>query len=163
MLDIQHKGLVGNFPLDQSTLSGVATADVNTPYIQSLLGGKVVSVSPTGLKLADGSLDSVLGFLVLDAAGYPYENVPSLASGVAAVTLGNQVVLTDQVVAGLTILAGEPLYAATGANAGLLTNVAPVLAAGAPVGAVSVANVVGIAVADFGGLATAVSLQVFVK
>lgn len=131
MLKILHKGIQANLDLDKTTLTGDLEADAQSAYVQSLVGGKLVGVDANGVQLADGAdlAATTLGFLVNDAAGYFFENKPALASGKVAATLGNCVVITDQIDTALTFAAGEKLYAGTGANVGKVTNVEPAVGA----------------------------------
>lgn len=128
MLKILAKGNQVSLDLDTSSFVGDIQTDSGSPYIQSLVGGRVVCLDEAGkIQLRDGGVQTTshVGFLINDAAGYFYENKPALASGMAPTTFGNCVVVTDQIDPSKTFKAGERVYAGTGAAIGLLTNVAP--------------------------------------
>lgn len=128
MLKILHKGFQANLPLDQTGFTGDVQHDSELDYTRSLVGGRFVAMTDKGLCLADGGnvKQHCVGILVNDAAGYFYENKPAIASGLAAVSVGNQMVITDQIAPGITIAVGDKLYVGTGDNKGLITNKAPV-------------------------------------
>lgn len=127
MLAYQHKGRTVNMPLNVSGLTGDAQVDSSSLYIQGLVGGRFVALTPQGVALADSQTAmQPLGFLVNDAAGYFFENKPALASGLVSVTRGPEnVVITDQIDTSLTFNVGDLLYVGTGPKAGLITNVKP--------------------------------------
>lgn len=125
MLKILHKGFQANLPLDPAALTGDVEADSASAYIQGLKGGRLVTVVKHGVNLCDGETEEIIGFLVNDAAGYFYENKPALASGLVAVSVGNQLVVTDQIDTTETFGAGDKLYAGKGAKAGLITKTQP--------------------------------------
>jgi hypothetical protein len=108
--------------VDQSGWTGDIEADA--ALLASLKGGRIVGVNASGkVALADGALAGVvqpLGFLIVDAAGYFYENKPALASGKVAITHGNCVVITDQLKSGVTFAAGDLVYCGTGADVGMV-------------------------------------------
>jgi hypothetical protein len=121
-----HKGRTINLPLDVTTLSGNVQTDSTNAYIVSLVAGKVVMLGTNGVELCDGNTMTPIGFLVNNAAGYFFENIPALASGFVSVARGPEnVVQTDQIDTTLTFNQGDLLYAGTGAKAGLVTNVSP--------------------------------------
>jgi hypothetical protein len=126
MLNILHKGNQISAPIDQSGFNGDAAHDA--ALLSTLIAGRVVAMTSTGtIALADGDETKgavPLGFLIVDAAGPFFENIPALASGQAAVTFGNCVVVTDQIDPAITFAAGDKVYVGTGAKKGLLTNVA---------------------------------------
>lgn len=138
MLNILHKGLQASLPVDMSkanySVGGVldlATA-VSTDYIQSLIAGRLVCQDVNGfVSLCDGKTSNPLGFLVLDAKGGFFGNIPALAGGMVSHTFGNTVIRTDQIVSTDSFKVGDKVYAGTGDSVGLVTNVAP--AAGAHV------------------------------
>lgn len=127
MLNILHKGIQVNLPLDPSEISGTIEESLAKAYVVALDAGVPIAIDGSGnVQLADGVKASNLepiGFLVNDAAGYFYENRPALASGLVAVTLGNCVIETDKIDTALTFAFGELLYAGTGAKVGMVTNV----------------------------------------
>jgi len=131
MLRILHKGIQASFDLDQTGLTGDTEADSKLAYIQSLKGGRLAAIGANGVKLADGATDTPLGFIINDAEGYFYENKPALASGKVPLTVGDQIVVTDQIDTSEVFAKGDKLYAGTGAKVGLVTKTAP--AAGAKV------------------------------
>lgn len=132
MLDIRHKGIQANLDLDTSgfTFQDVE-ANADLPYIVALVAGKAVNVDSDGkvqLTGAVSGLGTALGLLVNDARGYFYENKPGIASEKAAVTIGNCVVVTDQLTAAALaepIEPGDPIYVAMEATSdGFLTSTA---------------------------------------
>jgi hypothetical protein len=126
MLKIMHKGIHANLPINKTGLSGIATDDALNAYIQSLKGGRAVTLTSLGVALADaGAGSSFLGFLINDAAGYPYENIPALASGFVSVAYGNCVITTDQINPVEVFDVGDLIYIGSGANAGLVTKIKP--------------------------------------
>jgi len=127
-LQILHKGQQISLAIDTSGFTGDPATD--SASLSAYVGGKVAGVnSATGFAaLADGAAAGTvypIGFIINDASGYFYENMPAVASGMIAVTHGNCVVVTDQLKSGITFTAGEVVYCGTGADAGLITNVAP--------------------------------------
>jgi len=134
MIKILHKGIQASFNLDPTKIAGSTEDAAKDPYIVGLVGGRLASQDANGVvQLSDGAdqTTNVIGFIVNDAAGYYFENVPAVASGKCTLTVGNCIIVTDQVVSGLTFAPGEKLYAGTGGDVGLVTNVEP--AAGAQV------------------------------
>lgn len=129
MLAFQHKGRTFNLPIKTSGLTGDANVDSLSTYIQSLVGGRVVTLTSTGVDLADSMTvtpNQPFGFLVNDAAGYFFENKPALASGLVSVARGPEnAIITDQIDTSLTFAIGDLLYVSTGSKAGLVTNVKP--------------------------------------
>jgi len=133
MLKILHSGIQPSFDIDKTGLTGDVEQDLKSAYLNSLVGGRLFGLDANGnVQLADGDPANPaqpIGFLILNATGYFFENKPALASGKVAGTLGNCVVITDQIVTSETFAPGDALYAGTGANVGLVTKTAP--AAGA--------------------------------
>jgi hypothetical protein len=136
MINILHKGIQATLPLDMSkanyAVGGVLSLSsaVSTTYIQGLIAGRLVCPDAKGfVSLCDGKTSTPLGFLILDAKGGFFENIPGLSGGMVSHTFGNTVIRTDQIVAADTFKVGDKVYAGTGDNVGLATNVAP--AAGA--------------------------------
>jgi len=125
MLKIQHKGLVVNMPYDSAQITGDPIVDRTNTYLQGLLAGRIASLNSDGIKLCDGSAEHAVGFIVNDAVANPLENMPASASKKAAVTLGNQTIVTDQIDTALSFAIGQKIYAGTGAKVGLCTNVNP--------------------------------------
>jgi hypothetical protein len=130
MLKILHKGIQANLDLDTSGFSGVIEDDQQSDYIQGLAGGRIVALDSDGkAQLADGLPGETLepiGFLINDAAGYYFENVPALASLKVAVTFGNCVIITDQIETGDTFAPGNLVYCGTtgvGDGVGLVSKV----------------------------------------
>ncbi len=124
MLKIQHKGIQASIDLNQTGFTGDVAEDSKLAYVQSLKAGRLIAVTPDGAALADGDPAedaTAIGFLINDAEGYFYENKPALASGKVAITVGNCVVVTDQIDTAETFAPGDALYAGTGAKAGLVT------------------------------------------
>lgn len=129
MLLIHHKGIHISLDLDTTNFTGDVDHDSKLTYVQGLKGGRVAALSSTGkVVLADGLAASALfplGFIVNDASGYFMMNTPALASKEVAVTFSPCVISTDQFDATKVYVPGQKLYADTGANVGLVTNVAP--------------------------------------
>ena len=114
----------GTVELDPAQLTGDLQTDVASAYIRGLSMGRLASFDANGYaKLAEDG-DMMYGVLVNNATGGNYENVPAIASGKVAMLIGGCVVETDQIVDN-NVVPGDPLYIATGANAGLLTKVDP--------------------------------------
>ena len=132
MLKILHGSYNQNLPLKEDTLTGDIAVDSLDAYVLSLKGGKVATIDTSGdVALMDGA-DLTMpfaGFIVNDAAGYGYENKPALASKKVPVSSGNQVAITDQLADGITFAPADFLYAGTGADIGLVTNVEPAVGA----------------------------------
>lgn len=131
-LQINHKGIQISVAIDpdwlQSSNPGYVDGDLPTPELQTLVGGRAVMISEDGfVALADGDLGRIgyLGALIKDAFGGFYENMPGFGSGNAAVAIGPCVLVTDQIVAGLTFAPRDLLYPGTGTEVGLYTNFAP--------------------------------------
>ena len=97
-------------------------ADAN---VQAMKAGKIVTIDANGkIKLCDADAgNKSIGVLVNDVAGYHYENIPALASGVVPFMTGGGLIETDQIV-DETVTPGALLYCAGGANAGLFTKTA---------------------------------------
>lgn len=131
MLEIRHRGINVNLDMDQTGLTGDIEADKALAYTQSMKAGRIAGIDSNGkAQLADGSADSAsiqmipIGFIINDAAGYFFENVPALASKIIPVIMGNCVIVTDQIDTTLTFTPNDVLYVGTGAKIGLVTNVA---------------------------------------
>lgn len=129
MIKILHKGLQPSMDIDVPPHSGVLTEDLASEYFLSLKAGRVIAQDEDGImRLADGvpanGLEPV-GFLINDIAGEFFNNKSNYASRKAAHTLGNVVLITDQIAEGIEFNPADKLYAGTGANKGLVTNVAP--------------------------------------
>jgi hypothetical protein len=126
MLQILYKGINYNAPLDTTGFTGNIAVDSASAYVVSLVGGRLATLHPTGVALANAANNDIFaGFIINNAAGYFFENIPALASGLVPLSVGPQGVITDQIVAGLTFTPGQPLYIGSGGNAGLVTNVQP--------------------------------------
>lgn len=130
MLKILHKGNQISLDIDPALMDLDVNAFQKNATVLSFVGGKVVGydISTGVVGLADGAAAGdcdAVGFLINDLSGYFYENKPGLASGKVGVTFGNCVVITDQIAPGKTFQKGQKLYVGTGAEAGLITNVAP--------------------------------------
>ena len=114
-------GGTDSLDLNQSNLTGDATVDRNSDYVRGLVAGRLVQLDADGkVELADGS-KFVEGFIINDASGYEFENIPALASGKVPVITGGGVVVTDQVEED-DIVIGDALYVKAG---GLLTKTKP--------------------------------------
>lgn len=126
MLKYDHKGVIVSLNLDTAGFTGDEIANSKLAYVQSIKAGVVVNMDSDGfVQLCDGVADDPIGFVVNDAAGGAYENLPAMATrSVAVVPIGTGVVQSDQILAGLTIAPGDALFADTGAD-GQITNVAP--------------------------------------
>jgi len=125
MLNILHRGIQPSFDIDKTGLTGDVEQDLKSAYLANLVSGKLIGLDANGkVQLADGdpaNPSQPIGFLILDALGYFFENKPALASGKVAATLGNCVVVTDQIDVAETFAPGDALYAGTGAKVGLVT------------------------------------------
>jgi hypothetical protein len=128
MLQILHKGIQMSIPMDQTGFTGNIATDSVLSVVTKMVGGRVAALTSAGLAtLADGASAgglSALGFIINDAAGYFFENKPALASAMIAITMGPCVIITDQI-ASVTFAIGDPVYAGTSGNVGLVTNVLP--------------------------------------
>jgi hypothetical protein len=151
MLNILHKGIQISLALNPVTVAEYNTGDTAAiTAITSLKAGRLASLASNGfVALADGATDqNIVGFIIDDAAGEVFGNSPAIASGLLAVTMGNCVVVTDQI-ANVTFAPGQALYAGTSADVGLVTNVAPAtltLAEGTPNTVATIASkVIGLA------------------
>lgn len=108
-----YGGTDSTVKLDQTGLTGDVTVDRNSDYVRSLVGGRVVTLDASGsVQLAEDT-DFVEGFIVNDASGYEFENIPALASGIVTILTGGGVVITDQVVES-NVVVGDKLYAKGG-------------------------------------------------
>jgi hypothetical protein len=127
MLQILYKGINFNAPLDTTGFTGNVATDSQLPSVTALVGGRLATLHATGVALADAAAgDEFAGFIINDASGYYFENVPALASGLVPLSVGPQGVITDQIVASDTFAVGDKLYLGSGANKGLVTKVLPV-------------------------------------
>lgn len=127
MLSILHKGIQYNAPLDKTGFTGDVAHDAALASVTALVSGRIATLTATGVALADASDgDIAAGFIINDAAGYFMENKPALASGLIPLSVGNQVVVTDQIVTSETFAIGDLLYIGSDANAGLVTKTVPV-------------------------------------
>lgn len=135
MLKILHKGLQFNAPLDTTGFSGDAVADATLASVLALKGGRTASIEAAGVGLCDAAAsDHFDGFIINDVAGYSYENKPALASGIVPLITGPCVVVTDQIKAADTFAIGDLVYAAGGADKGLVTKTVPGAGLTAPIG-----------------------------
>lgn len=128
MLKILHKGIQISADLDPAKVNLDVEAFAIDTYIQGLKAGCAVTITASGVALADGAAASnkpFVGFLINDTAGYFYENKPALASGKVGVTFGNSVVVTDQIDTTETFAPGDLLYVGTSTEVGLITKTAP--------------------------------------
>lgn len=140
MLSILHKGIQYNAPLDKSDFTGDVDTDSKLAYVQGLVSGRCATITADGVALADAAEGHLfIGFIINDAAGYFFENKPAIASGLVPLSMGNQVVVTDQIVTTETFALGDKLYLGSGANAGLVTKTLPV-GAGANVEPIGIAG-----------------------
>ena len=123
MLNIKHRGIQANLDLNTTTFTGVATKDNFLTYMEGLKAGKLVGVDANGKAALASSTVKPLGFIVVDASANPVENYPAVASHKLAVTIGNCVVVTDQIKSGDTLTAGQPVYACeTAGSEGLVAS-----------------------------------------
>lgn len=123
MLDIKY--IFGEsdslFELNPALITGDVFADAENADIKALTAGKLITVDSNGYVVpCDGASQVCLGVVINDAAGYPLENKPAIASGKVPALSGGSVCITDAV-ADTTVTAGAKLYCGTGANVGLLT------------------------------------------
>jgi hypothetical protein len=127
MLKILYKGINFNAPLDTTGFTGDTSVDSQLPSVTALKSGRLATLHSTGVALADAAAGDVFnGFIINDASGYYFENVPALASGQVPLSVGPQGVITDQIVATDSFVVGDKLYIGSGANEGLVTKVIPV-------------------------------------
>lgn len=103
----------GTFPLDPTELTGDAVADRSLAYVTKFKAGSIVKIGADGYIALAADKDLGVGILVNDAAGYDFENIPALASGMAPAIIGGCVVETDNV-ADTDLTAGIPLYVVAG-------------------------------------------------
>lgn len=140
MLKILHKGIQYNAPLDKTGFTGDVATDAQLASVTSLVAGRLATLGANGVALADAAEGHVFaGFIINDAAGYFMENKPALASGLVPLSIGIQVVVTDQIVSTETFAIGDKLYIGSGANAGKVTKTPPT-GAGANVKPIGVAG-----------------------
>jgi hypothetical protein len=126
-LQILQKGIQSSIPMDQTGFTGVIATDVALAVVTKMVAGRLAAINTsTGLAtLADGTTTNNLepiGFIINNAAGYFFENVPAYASDLIAVTMGPCVVITDQISPSITFAPGQKVYCDTGSNVGLITN-----------------------------------------
>jgi len=125
-LQILQKGIQISVPMDQTGFTGVIQTDVQLAVVQKMVGGRVAALNSSGVAtLADGLGTSgleALGFIINDAAGYFFENVPAVASGMIALVMGPAYLVSDQIDPSLTYAVGDRLYVGTGAKVGLIVN-----------------------------------------
>ncbi len=126
MLKILNKGIQITAPLDTSDFTGDLETDSKLPYIQGLVGGRLVTITADGVVLADAAeAHTFVGLIINDASGYFMENKPALASGMLAISCGGQMAVSDQIVTSETFAIGDLLYLGSGAKAGLITKTKP--------------------------------------
>ena len=82
----------GTFPLDPTELTGDAVADRSLAYVTKFKAGSIVKIGADGYIALAADKDLGVGILVNDAAGYDFENIPALASGMAPAIIGGCVV-----------------------------------------------------------------------
>lgn len=125
MLKILHKGLQISLDQDQTGFTGVIATDVALAVVTKMKAGRIAALTSGGLAtLADGAVGNglePLGFIINDAAGYFFENVPAVASGKIAITFGPCVIISDQILTSETFAPGDKLYSGTSGNVGLIT------------------------------------------
>lgn len=128
MLDIKyvHGTADSLFEINPGLLTGDAFVDAAKPQIQALKAGVIITVDSNGyVTVCDGATQVALGVVINDAAGYPLENKPAIASGKVPALSGGSVCITDMIV-DADVVAGNKLYCGTGENKGMLTKTAPV-------------------------------------
>lgn len=111
----------GTVDLDPALLVGDVSAFQANATVQGLKGGRLATIGSDGYARLAVDGDLFAGFIVNDAAGYSFENVPALGSGKLPILIGGGVVETDQVIQD-DIAPGDELW--IGAD-GKLTNVDP--------------------------------------
>ncbi len=106
-----------NLPADKLALELAAfRADSE---IQGLKAGRVAYIDSNGeVALAANAQADRIGFIVNDAAGYEFENVPGHGSGKCPLVFGGGIFETDQVIQD-DVTYDDPLY--IGANGQLTT------------------------------------------
>ena len=100
------------FDINPAHLTGDLKTVLASADIQKLKAGRVATVGADGyVTLAKAGDDDAAfaGFIILDAAGQPYENCPAIASGKLPLLVGGGLVETDEVVE-TNIKAGDKLY-----------------------------------------------------
>lgn len=123
MLQIEHRGIQANLDLNTTTFTGTATEDNQLAYLKGLKAGKLAGVDANGKAALASATVNPIGFIVVDASANPVDNYPAVASHKLAVTVGNCVVVTDQIKSGDTLTAGQPVYAcATAGSEGLVSS-----------------------------------------
>lgn len=126
MLKILHKGIQFNAPLDKTGFIGDVAVDSALASVTALVAGRLATLGSAGVKLANADAgDTFAGFIINDAAGYFMENKPALASGLVPLSIGAQVVVTDQIVSTETFAIGDKLYIGSATNKGKVTKTAP--------------------------------------
>lgn len=129
MLKILHKGHQISLDQDQTGFTGVVATDTALTVVTKMKAGRVAAIKSDGTAtLADGAIANNLdpiGFIINDAAGYFFENVPAIASGKIAVTFGPCVIITDQILTSETFQPGDKLYCGSSGNVGLITKTQP--------------------------------------
>ena len=107
---LQVNGNLVSLPIKAALLGKTEDAFKLDADVQKLQAGVAVAVDVDGaVKPATAVADMAVGFLVLDTAGYSFENTPALASGLVTVAVGGGIFETDNV-ADTTITAGAKLY-----------------------------------------------------
>lgn len=126
MLKILHKGIQYSAPLDTTGFTGDTSVDSALASVTKLVSGRLATLGANGADLANAAEGDVFaGFIINDAAGYFMENKPALASGLVPLSVGPQVVVTDQIVSSETFAIGDVLYIGSAANAGKVTKTLP--------------------------------------
>lgn len=129
MLKILHKGLQISLPMDQTGFTGDIATDAALTVVTKMKAGRLVAQTATTglLTLADGASATLqpIGFLINDAAGAFMENKPAFRSALLGVSVGPQVVITDQIKTSLTFAIGDTIWAGTGGDVGLCVNAKP--------------------------------------
>lgn len=115
--------VVSFFTLPASVLDLDLEAFRANATVQGLKAGRLAVEGANGVQLATSADAQFAGFIVNDAAGYSFENVPAYASGQVPLSLGGGVAETDQVVEA-DLVAGDVLYISDD-QPGLLTKVKP--------------------------------------
>jgi hypothetical protein len=120
------------FPIPAPLLAMSLDEFRSNSAILSLKAGKLATIGSDGnIRLAQAADGKFAGFIVNDAAGYSFENVPAYASGKVPLMIGGGVVESDMVVED-DLVSGDRLYIADGE----LTKVDPSTDGSAPVFAI---------------------------
>lgn len=127
MLKILHKGTQYNLAMDETGFTGDHEVDKALAVVTKMKAGRVAAINTLGVgTLADGTPGNNLhpiGFIINDAEGGFFENIPALASKKVPIHLINGgVVVTDQIDVSDTFDEGDPVYAGTGGDIGNVTN-----------------------------------------